>query len=181
MNFKEIKKNIGNDLLSASQNLTMPETKLELNNVSKVNNNHQEKQVLTIYTDDNELMYINRAAAYALGLINTRAIMLDNDESLIPFSEKQLSIILNRENIDIEFIKLNEIQKIPERSKIKVYRDNLYYYIEISSAYALGLITIETFNNMSSELYPISDNLLVFLENKFDIEYQELGENFGSR
>ena len=109
MNFKEKEKNSSEDLLSLSKKLTMPETKLELNNVSKINN-HQEKQILTIYTDDNELMYINRAAAYALGLIDTRAIMLDNDESLIPFSEKQLSIILNRENIDIEFIKLNEIQ-----------------------------------------------------------------------
>jgi len=180
MNFKEKEKNSSEDLLSLSKKLTMPETKLELNNVSKINN-HQEKQILTIYTDDNELMYINRAAAYALGLIDTRAIMLDNDESLVPFSEKQLAVILNRENLDLDFRKIEQVQKIPKKQSIKVYRDNLNCYIDMSAAYALGLISIETFNAMCNELYPVSENLLVFLQNKYAVEFQELGENFGSR
>lgn len=51
----------------------------------------------------------------------------------------------------------------------------------MSAAYALGLISLENFNAMSDELYPVSDNLLVFLQNKYEVEFQELGEKLGGR
>ena len=43
----------------------------------------------------------------------------------------------------------------------------------MAAAYSLGLVSVEYFNTMSNELYHVSDNLLYFLKNKYDVVYTE--------
>lgn len=56
--------------------------------------------------------------------------------------------------------------------KIKIYiSDNNDKFIEKSTAYVLGLIDVQKFYDEEEKQYKISDNLLVFLENKYNVDF----------
>lgn len=131
------------------------------------------RMILKVYLTDDSRMFIDRAAAYSLGFIDTRAIMLD-DTQKIQISEKDLSIIKTKNSIEIEYEKLLSKEDVPAKQKIIVYVDNVDYYISVAAAYSLGLINVEVFNNISNQLFNVSDNLMVFLKNKYDIVYTEM-------
>ncbi len=60
--------------------------------------------------------------------------------------------------------------------KLKVYiSSDKRKFIEKSVAYALGLITDKNFYVMENQLYQISDNVLAFLNNKYEIGYIDIG------
>lgn len=142
-------------------------------NQYQIKNEFQQKMKLKVYLTDDEKIFIDRSAAYHLGYIDTRAVMSENDQK-IEITDRQLATLKARENIEIEYEKLMSNKEIPTKPKIEVFVDNIDYYINISAAYSLGLINVETFNNMSNELYKVSDNLLAFLKNKYEVVYQAI-------
>lgn len=183
MIYKEKNNTSARDLLSVGRNLSATRSNLESKTQTKSNMEsvQQLKQILLVYVDELERMYIKRSSLYALGLIDTRAIMISGSDDLIEIDKVQLASISSRDNIEIKMEKVNMKEKLPQRPKIKVYKKDLEYFIEMSAAYSLGLITTETFNLMANELYAVGENLLVFLENKYDVEYYELAADIGGR
>lgn len=135
----------------------------------------QQKMKLKVYLSDDGRIFIDKSAAYHLGYIDVKAIMLNNIQK-VEIRDRQLSQIKARENIEIEYEKLESNKEIPEKPKIEVFIDNIDYYIAPSSAYALNLITVERFNYMTDnkELYKISENILIFLKNKYNVQYTEI-------
>ena len=116
--------------------------------------------------DDNR-KFIDKAASYALGLTDVRAVMVD-ELNLFEITDKQLEHIKAR-NYEIEYKNL-EKEKTPQKQPIEVFLIDDEYYIDMSAAYHLNLVSVETFNNMNGQLYKISDNLLAFLNNKYNVE-----------
>lgn len=174
---KETKKE-RNDILSASRKFEKQKT--EEKAVSKSNNYNQLKlkRLLLVYLTEDNQMYISRPAAFSLGLSKVRNIMIDNEDTLVPINLEQLNI-LKTKDIEIVFEKLPEDEKIESKEHIQVFGDHINNYITTGAAYALGLINVETFNNLTDEFYPISDNLLYFLKNKYEVEYTEI--NIGKK
>lgn len=130
---------------------------------------------LKVYLSDDGRIFIDKSAAYHLGYVDVKAIMLNNIQK-VEITDRQLSQIKARENIEIEYEKLVSNKEIPEKPKIEVFIDNIDYYIAPSAAYALNLIPVERFNYMADnkELYKISENLLVLLKNKYNVQYTEI-------
>lgn len=151
--------------LSLSRNFNRTETKLETKTVPA--NQQQLKSILVVYISEDNRKYIDKAAAYALGLTDVRAVMT-GDLNLFEINDRQFDLIKNK-NYEIEYRQLLS-KDAPKREAIKVFTDGLDHYIEISAAYALGLIDAKNFNMMESQFYKISENMLVFLNNKYDVE-----------
>ena len=126
----------------------------------------KQKSKITIYIEDG-IYYVEHATAYALGLINTRAIMLDVPK-LVKISPDIYNKLKSNENLEIE------IKNIKKKQPIKVFIDNSLYCIHNSSAYALGLLSVEEFNNSDNNYYYISEDILNKLKEDYDIEYYSL-------
>jgi len=161
---KEEKKN-NQGLLSA----TRPNN-VKLNIKTEQNLGYQtrlkQKKQIKIYVD-NEKYFVEHSTAYALGLINTRAIML-NKPKLIEISSDMHNKLKNNEEIDIEYV------KVEHKSKLKVYVDEKSYCIDNSAAYSLGFMTVEEFNNSESNYYYINNSLLEELKKNYEIEIHSL-------
>ena len=174
---KEVKKD-ENNILSTSRNFEKQKT--EKKNVSKTNSYNQLKRLLLVYLTEDNQMYISRPAAFSLGLTKVRNIMVDNEETLVPISMEQINI-LKTKNVEIVFEELPKDEVIEEKEHIQIFGDHINNYITTGAAYTLGLINVEIFNNLTDEFYPISDNLLYFLKNKYEVEYIETNLNKKSR
>ena len=184
MMYKEKQNNTSaRDLFSVGKNLSATRSSLELREQTKsvTQNVLEQKQILLVYVAENDCLYIKHSAAYALGLVETRSIMVGDTEKLVEISKMQLASISTKQNIEVKMERINASQKLPERQKIKVYKNDLLYYIDMSAAYALGLVSVETFNVMAGEFYGVSEALLAFLQNKYDVEYHNLEESIGGR
>lgn len=156
---EEKKKNQG--ILSA----TMPvDIKLNIKHEQKNINQTRlkQKKKITIY-DNNGKYFVEHSAAYALGIINTRAIMLDKPK-LVEISSDMHSRLKNSDEIDIEYV------KVECKTKLKVYVDGNNYCIESSAAYALGFLTVEEFNNCENGYYYIDENILMGLKKNYETE-----------
>lgn len=165
-----------NNILSLSRNLERPklDTKLSINTRTQSSTSRL-KKVLDVYENDSGL-YISKAAAYSLGLINTRAIMLQDTNQLFQITKEQLEKIKHND-YEINIIK----QEINEQTKqeIQVFTSEDRMYISSASAYALGLIDVETFNSTSRNLYEINENIFNYINNKYRVEYKDLQKKSG--
>ena len=126
------------------------------------------KLVLRVYVDEDESKkYVEAAAAYALGLTNVRSIMTGTR-----YKEITNDVIekLRERNYNIEFINLPK--KI--KQKIKVFYDDNRYYINTSSAYALGYIDVAKFNMGENVYGPLNDNEIKNIKIYYDIEFEKL-------
>lgn len=155
-----------NDKMSLSKNLTRPAQKLELK--TKTVSNFQLKSILLVYISDNNRKFIDKSAAYALDLTNVRAIMINDGLNLFEISDSQLAMLKNR-GFELKYRQISS-KDAPKRGSIKVFFDGIDYYIELSAAYSLGLINVENFYGMDQQFYKISENILVFLNNKYDVD-----------
>jgi len=126
----------------------------------------KQKKVIKIYVEENKY-YIEHSAAYALGLIKTRSIMLDKPKK-IELSSSMHNKLKNQDDIDIEYVKLEK------KPTLIVYVDNSNYYIDNATAYALGWITIEQFYSLGDGYYYISNNVLGILKQQYDIVFYSL-------
>lgn len=158
-------KKSGRGILSATRptKITLEtgyETKTNLQTILK------QKSIIKIYIDENKY-YVEHSAAYALGLIKTRAIMLDSPK-LIEISSDIHSKLKSSDSIEIEYI------KIEKKQFLKVYVDDSKCCINNSAAYALGLLTVEEFNNSENEYYYITEEMVNNLKEKFNIEFYAL-------
>lgn len=160
-----------NNILSLSRNLERPNvaTKLSVNNgnqrtISKL------KQVLNIYEYESAL-YITKAVAYSLGFINTRAIMLDESNKMVQITQKQINR-LKQSDYELKVIKLES--KEYDKPAVKIFTSEGRMYISYASAYAMGLVDVETFNSTSHNLYEINENIFYFINNKYKVEYEDL-------
>lgn len=64
-----------------------------------------QKQILVVYVEKDK-MYINRSTAYALGIINTKAIMVNGTDDLIEISKEKLAVVSSRDSIELKFEKV---------------------------------------------------------------------------
>ena len=126
----------------------------------------KQKSIIKIFVDGDKY-YIEHGAAYALGLINTRAIMLDNPK-LVEITTDIHNKLKSDDSIEIEYIKLENKQSL------KVYVDGANYCIDSSAAYALGLLNVEDFNNSESDYYYITNDMLKNMKEKYNVELHSL-------
>ncbi len=133
----------------------------------------RQKSIIKVYVDDDKY-YIEHASAYALGIINTRAVMLDTPK-LVEISLGLLNKLKADSDIEIEYI------RIEKKQPIRVYVDGSNYCIDNSAAYSLGLLSVEEFNNADNDYYYINESLLNSLKEKYKIEFYSLSlEEFSS-
>lgn len=163
--FKEKNRVNENNVLSATRPIVSilkvsGETKTQLQTRLK------QKSIIKIYINENRY-YVEHSVAYALGLIKTRAIMMDNPK-LIEITCDIHSKLKSNDNIEIEYI------KVLKKQSLKVYVDGINYCINTSAAYALGFLTVEEFNNAESQYYYINIEILETLKNSFNVELYSL-------
>lgn len=127
---------------------------------------HQKKKIV-VYLKEQKY-FVEHSAAFALGIINTRAIMLDKPK-LIEISYDTHNKLSGNGEIEIEYFNLEN-----KKPKLKVYVDNSSYCIDISTAYTLGLLTVEEFNNFESKYYYISELYVPELKKEYDVEIYSL-------
>lgn len=127
----------------------------------------KQKKKIIVYVKDKKY-FVEHATAFALGLINTRAIMLD-EAKLVEISYDIHNKLVATEDIEIEYLALDV-----KKEKLKVFVNESSYYIENSSAFSLGLLTVEEFNNVTEKYYCISESMLPFLQSKYDVEMYAL-------
>ena len=165
-----------NNILSLSRNLERPklDTKLSINTRTQ-NSTPRLKKVLDIYENDSSL-YISKAAAYSLGFINTRAIMLQDTNQLFQITKEQLEKI-KHSDYELNIIKQKSNEQI--KQEIQVFTSEDRMYISTSSAYAMGLIDAETFNSTTRNLYEINENIFNYINNKYRVEYDDLQKKSG--
>lgn len=157
--------NINNNLLSA----THPrESTLKINTENKtmLQTRLKQRKIIKLYIEENKY-YLEHSAAYALGLINTRAIMLDKPK-MIEIPDSIHNKLKNQDDIDIEYI------KIEKKPKLKVYVDDSNYCIDNAAAYALGMLSTEQFYSLESEYYYINKDFLNNLMNQYEVEFHAL-------
>lgn len=160
-----------NNILSVSRNLERPNvvTNLSLNTSNK-NTVSKLKQVLNVYECDS-VFYITKAAAYSLGFINTRAIMLQESNEMFQIIQEQMNR-LKQSDYELNVIKLESMEN--DKPVIKIFTSEGKMYISYSSAYAIGLVDVESFNFTTQNLYEINENIFYFINNKYKIEYEDL-------
>lgn len=170
------------DRLSLSRNIEAHsndinnKTKTKTAAVAAVTNDYIQKMKLKIYISCDGRKFIEKSAAYALGLISDKNFhAMENKLNFFEISDRQLEAFKNR-NIEIEYCQISD-EMVPKKTAIKVFRQGINYYIELSSAYALGLISDKNFYVMGNQLYQINDNLLVFLNNKYTVEMIEISSD----
>lgn len=154
-----------NSILSASK---PQNTILNINSKQEIQfqTKLKQKKVIKIYIEENKY-YIEHSTAYALGLIKTRAIMLDKPK-MIEIPDSIHNKLKNQDDINIEYI------KIEKKQALKVFVDDSNCYIDNAAAYALGLISTEEFYSLDNEYYYISKELFDNLKAKFEIEFHSL-------
>ena len=150
-------------LLSATRpdSILQTDTEVRLQLQTKL----RQKSIIKMYIKDNKY-YVEHSAAYALGLINTRAIMLDSPK-LIEISSDIHNKLKSNADMEIEYIKI-------EKKPLKVFADDTKFCITNSAAYALGLLTVEEFNNHSNDYYYISPTFLEALRKDYNVEIESL-------
>ena len=92
--------------------------------------------------------------------------MLDSPK-LIEISSDIHNKLKSNVDMEIEYIKI-------EKKPLKVFADDTKFCITNSAAYALGLLTVEEFNNSSNEYYYISNILLEALRRDYNVEIESL-------
>lgn len=163
-----------NNILSLSRNLERPKLDTILSTKTRTQNSASKlKKILDVYESDSSI-YISKAAAYSLGFINTRAIMLQDTNKLFQITKEQLEKI-KHSDYELNIIK----QKSNEQKKqgIQLFTSEDRMYISTSSAYAMGLIDAETFNSTTRNLYEINENIFNYINNKYSVEYEDLQKN----
>lgn len=166
-NYREKKsENNAYSLLSA----TKPKEILQINldNKQQLKTKLKQKRKLIVYIKDDGY-YLEHSAAYALGLVNTRSIMLDKPK-LVKINNGIHSKLQNDDTIEIEYVNLIK----EEKNKIQVFVNNNDYYLMIGAAYALGLINDEEFYNSSDNYYYIDESFINILKDKYDVEFNSL-------
>ena len=155
-----------NTILSA----TRPETTLKTGyeTQTELYTKTIQKSKIKIYVDNNKF-YIDHGTAYALGLINTRAIMLNNNQSkLVEISSDVHNKLQNNESMEIEYV------NVARKQKLQIYVDGSDYCIDMAAAYALGLVSAEEFSNQNGKYY-ITEDMAKQLSNNYDVEFYSLG------
>ena len=148
-------------ILSATPPKNILNTELQQN--IQLQTKVRQKKKIVIYIIENKY-YVDHSTAYALGMVNTRAIMLEKPK-LIEINYDTHNILKNNKEFEIEYI----VQKL-EKPKLKVFISDSTYCIENSAAFALGLLSIEEFNSAVSNYYYISEEFLTKLKENYQIE-----------
>lgn len=165
LQFKEQKNGVTMpDRLSISRNFERTTTNTNTRQKEPMKNSYIQKMKLKIYISSDNRKFIEKSAAYSLGLTGVRAIMVENQLNFFEISDVQLEALKSR-NIEMEYCQVPD-EMVPKKPSIKVFQQGVNYFIEPSAAYALGLITDKNFYALGNQLYQVSDNLLAFLNNK---------------
>lgn len=165
-----------NSILSLSRNLERPKLKTILSTNTHTQTSAQKlKKILDVYESDS-CLYISKAAAYSLGFINTRAIMLQDANQLIQITKEQLEKI---KHSDYELNIIKQEKNEQAKQGIQVFTSGDTMYISTASAYAMGLIDTETFNSTTRNLYEINENIFNYINNKYSVEYEDLQKSSG--
>ena len=126
-----------------------------------------QKQRITVYVEENKY-FVEHATAYALGLVNVRAVMLDKPK-LVEINSNVHNKLRAAEELEINYVSIEN-----KKQKLRVFADQGSYCVEIGAAYALGLINVEELNNSEEEYYYISEELLFYIKKQYDVEMYAL-------
>lgn len=145
---------------------------------NELKTNIQQKKGIRIYDKDDKF-YIDHATAFALGIVNTRAIMTDSPK-LVELQPDMHNKLKSKDDIEIEYVKLKQ------KEKIKLFYDNSNCYIDMAAAYSLGLVSDEDFYNSDQPYYFVNNQILSYIKEKFNVEVfplpiQEVDEENYSR
>lgn len=149
-----------------------PKPKLDLGLNKKENTGSKgvrEKQILNVFVDvESNRKFIESFAAYAIGLTNVRAVMLDNPK----YYEITTSKIkeLEAKEYEVNYIELPKRKK----QKIRVYCSANKYYIDMASAYVLGYIDDKQFYDVSNDFYLLDNAKFEYIKNNYDVEYDRI-------
>ncbi len=124
----------------------------------------QLKSKIIIYID-NDKYYVARSAAFALGLTNTRRMMLLDQNRLIELPIDAYNKLKSNSNIEIEY------KNVEKEKTLQIYVSEDNYFININAAYSIGYITIEEYNHSDTEYYPITEEMINNLKTSYNIEY----------
>ena len=164
----KLKINSSNDLLSTTKNRE-PILDITYKVDSQLQSRLKQKKIIKIYIEDNKF-FIEHAAAFALRIVNTRAIMTDTPK-LVEISYDMHNKLKNNDELEIEYIKIENKNKL----SLKVYYDGNNYYLDNAAAYALGLIDVqELYNSDKDNYHYIDEEMLNYLENQYNIEIHSL-------
>lgn len=150
---------------------TRPKELLSLNKDRKVSENKclDTGQVVNVFIDvETNRKFIESFVAYAIGLTNVRAVMLDNPK----YYEINTSKIEELENkgYEVNYIELPKRQK----HKIKVYYYENKYYIDMATAYVLGYIKDKEFYDVSNGSYLLDNDKIEYIKKNYDVEYNRM-------
>lgn len=137
-----------------------------INNTNGLKTKLETKSKIFIYDIEGKF-YVEHATAYALNLVNTRAIMLDKPK-LIELPIDIHNKLKAMSNVEIEY------KKIIKKPKLKVYVSNSNYFIDSSAAYSLGFLSDEEYTNIQDNYYYIDNSMIETFKEKFDIEFYAL-------
>ena len=163
---KEAKTN-NNNILSATKRRE-PILDLNYNTNNQLQNKLKQKKIIKIFVDDNKY-FVEHSTAFALKIINTRAVMTDKLK-LVEISYDMYNRLKSNDEIEIEYIKVGKKEKL----SLKVYYDGNNYYIDNSAAYTLGLLDVDSFYNNDIEYHYIDEDILNYLKQQFNVEIYSL-------
>ncbi len=123
---------------------------------------------LKIYIDQNNQKYIKQQVAYALGLTKVRYNMLNKKAKYYAISDEHVKLFYYI-GFDIEYVTILN-NEITNKISIKVMCKNNDYFIELSVAYAINLISIEEYYAKDTEWYQIDELVLNHLYNQYEVE-----------
>ena len=115
----------------------------EKQNLAQAQSSKILRQILLIYITDDNRLFIDRTAAYALGLTKVRAIMLDKGPSLFEINKNQLEMLKIRD-FDIEYKKIST-DEVPLKPAIKVFIDGSTTILKLLQHMHLDLLPKKTF------------------------------------
>lgn len=166
INMKNTKEESKHSILSATKPRSIFNLKEKGNLDSK---NLRTKQIINVFIDtETNRKFVESFAAYAIGLTNVRAVMLDNPK-YYEITASKIEELKNRGYI-VNYIELPKRQK----HKIKVYYCDNKYYIDMASAYVLGYIDDRKFYNVSDDYYLLDNSKIEYIKNKYDVEYNKM-------
>ena len=93
--------------------------------------------------------------------------MINDNNDLIALPADAHNKLRNNHDIEIEYIK--EMKK----PKLRAYFDGNNYYIDKSAAYALKMIENEEFFASEDQFYPVTVDIINYLNQNYEIEMFE--------
>ncbi len=127
------------------------------------------KRKLIIFVGLNQEKWVDSATAYALALTSVRSIMVGQ-----PRYVKIDGATIERIAKDPQYEILYQELPTKKKEKLMVYYHNQQLYIDMASAYALGMVDVQKFYEDEGKYGPLGENEIAFIKAKYEITFLPL-------